>query len=33
MSRLSRQLAKITATLSLPEDLNLIIDIDPVNLG
>jgi primosomal protein N' (replication factor Y) len=32
MSRLSRVLAKLTETLSLPEDISLSVDIDPVNL-
>jgi len=33
MSRLSRALAGITATLALPDDVTLTVDIDPVNLG
>jgi primosomal protein N' len=33
MSRLSRELAAITAKLSLPEDVTLTVDIDPANLG
>jgi len=33
MSRLSRALAGITAGLSLPGDVTLTVDIDPVNLG
>ena len=33
MSRLSQHLAQFTATLTLPEDVTLTIDIDPVNLG
>jgi len=33
MSRLSLALAGITAGLSLPEDVTLTVDIDPVNLG
>ena len=30
MSHLSRHLAKLTSTLELPEDVSLVIDIDPV---
>ena len=33
MSRLSKALAKITATLVLPDDVTLAVDIDPVNLS
>ena len=33
MSLLSRQLAKLQETLTLPEDVALAIDIDPVNLA
>ena len=33
MSKLSQALAKITASLALPEDVTLSVDIDPVNLG
>jgi primosomal protein N' (replication factor Y) len=33
MSRLSQTLAKITATLSLPDDVTLAVDIDPVDLS
>jgi primosomal protein N' (replication factor Y) (superfamily II helicase) len=33
MSRLSQMLAKITATLTLPDDVTLAVDIDPVNLS
>jgi primosomal protein N' (replication factor Y) len=33
MSKLSQALAKIIATLALPEDVALTVDIDPVNLG
>ena len=33
MSRLSVALASITARLSLPEDVMLTVDIDPVSLG
>jgi len=33
MSRLSQILAKIVGTLTLPEDVTLAVDIDPVNLG
>ena len=33
MSRLSQLLAQITATLTLPEDVTLAVDIDPVDLG
>ncbi len=32
MARLSAALAKLLETLSLPEDVSLIVDIDPVNL-
>ena len=33
MSELSRRLAKLTASLALPDDLTLTVDIDPVNLS
>jgi hypothetical protein len=33
MTKLSQALAKIVAALSLPEDVTLAVDIDPVNLG
>jgi primosomal protein N' len=33
MSRLSQALAKITAKLSLPDDVTLAVDIDPVDLS
>jgi primosomal protein N' (replication factor Y) len=33
MSRLSRALAHITTTLTLPEDVTLTVDIDPVSLS
>ena len=33
MSKLSRALAKTVASLALPEDVTLTVDIDPVNLG
>jgi primosomal protein N' (replication factor Y) len=33
MSVLSRKLAELTASLALPEDLTLIVDIDAVDLG
>ncbi len=33
MSKLSQSLAKIIETLVLPDDVTLIVDIDPVNLG
>jgi primosomal protein N' (replication factor Y) len=33
MSKLSLALAKIIATLALPEDVTLSVDIDPVDLG
>ena len=33
MSRLSQALAKVTATLVLPDDVTLAVDIDPVNLS
>jgi hypothetical protein len=32
MSRLSQRLAKLAETLSLPDDVSLAVDIDPVNL-
>jgi hypothetical protein len=32
MSRLSQSLAKLLENLSLPEDVSLTVDIDPVNL-
>ena len=33
MSALSRELAKIIQSLSLPDDVTLAVDIHPVNLG
>jgi primosomal protein N' (replication factor Y) len=33
MSALSRELARIIQSLSLPEDVTLAVDIDPMNLG
>jgi primosomal protein N' (replication factor Y) len=33
MTALSRELARITQSLALPEDVTLTVDIDPVNLG
>ena len=33
MTQLSRSLAEIAASLSLPQDVTLTVDIDPVNLG
>ena len=33
MSRLSQMLAQITTTLTLPDDVTLAVDIDPVDLG
>jgi len=33
MSKLSQTLAKIVASLALPEDVTLTVDIDPVSLG
>lgn len=33
MSRLSQSLARIVATLALPDDVTLAVDIDPVNLS
>ena len=33
MTKLSQMLAKIVTTLSLPEDVTLAVDIDPVNLA
>jgi primosomal protein N' (replication factor Y) len=33
MSKLSQTLAKIVGTLTLPDDVTLTVDIDPVNLG
>ena len=33
MSRLSQALAKITETISFPDDVTLAVDIDPVNLS
>ena len=32
MSRLSQTLAKITAALSLPEDVTFTVDIDPTDM-
>ena len=33
MTRLSRHLAALTASLQLPEDVSLSVDVDPVNLS
>jgi hypothetical protein len=33
MSRLSQSLAQVAATLVLPDDVTLAVDIDPVNLS
>ena len=33
MSKLSRSLANVLETLSLPEDVSLMVDVDPVNLA
>ena len=33
MSALSRELAKIVETLTLPDDVTLTVDIDPVDLS
>jgi primosomal protein N' (replication factor Y) len=33
MSRLSQSLARVVATLALPDDVTLAVDIDPVNLS
>ncbi|HMD53016.1 MAG TPA: hypothetical protein VKJ65_00495, partial [Phycisphaerae bacterium] len=33
MSALSRELARMIQSLTLPEDITLTVDIDPVNLG
>jgi primosomal protein N' (replication factor Y) len=33
MTTLSQRLAKLTQSLSLPEDVSLIVDIDPVDMG
>jgi primosomal protein N' (replication factor Y) len=33
MSKLSQTLAKVVASLTLPDDVTLSVDIDPVNLG
>src|SRR5206468_4515471 len=33
MSALSRELAKVIAGLALPEDVTLVVDIDPVDLA
>ena len=33
MSKLSQSLARIIATLSLPEDVTLTVDIDPTSLS
>ncbi len=33
MSALSRELAKMTQSLTLPEDVSLVVDIDPVSLS
>jgi len=33
MTRLSQLLAQITTTLTLPDDVTLAVDIDPVDLS
>jgi primosomal protein N' (replication factor Y) len=33
MSGLSKKLAQMMQSLSLPEDLSLVVDVDPVDLG
>jgi len=33
MSKLSRSLANLRETLTLPEDVSLTVDVDPVNLA
>jgi hypothetical protein len=33
MSRLSQLLAQLTTTLTLPEDVTLAVDIDPVDMS
>jgi primosomal protein N' len=33
MSALSRELAQIIQSLKLPEDVSLVVDIDPVSLS
>jgi hypothetical protein len=33
MSRLSQSLAKMLETLTLPDDVTMAVDIDPVNLS
>jgi hypothetical protein len=33
MSKLSQALAKIIGTFVLPDDVTLMVDIDPVSLG
>jgi primosomal protein N' (replication factor Y) (superfamily II helicase) len=33
MSRLSRELARLTQTITFPEDITMIVDIDPVDMG
>jgi primosomal protein N' len=33
MSRLSQELARITSTLELPDEVTLTVDIDPVSLS
>jgi hypothetical protein len=33
MSRLSQLLAQMVASLNLPDDVTLAVDIDPVDLG
>jgi primosomal protein N' len=32
MTRLSQRLAQIAASLALPEDVTMTVDVDPVNL-
>jgi hypothetical protein len=32
MSKLSQQLSKVQEEGALPDDVNLVVDIDPVNL-
>ncbi len=33
MSRLSQSLAKMLETLTLPDDVTMAVDVDPVNLS
>jgi primosomal protein N' len=33
MSALSRRLADVLATVALPEDVSMTVDIDPVNMA